>query len=98
MASFMSLAATVLSTPPETAPICEISRQPASQGTCLSRRAKTHDLGLISNQLANPQNLLLGEIFHLPVRLRFANLQGKVGENFSTPDGVRNLGVELDAC
>lgn len=94
MASFINLAATVLSTPPDTAPIYKtvlVSRSNMASGF------KTYNLGGVSNKLTNPKDLLFSEVFHLPICTSPANLNSKVTEDFSTSSCVRNFGVELDS-
>lgn len=55
-------------------------------------------MGGVSDEFADPKDLLFGEVLHLPVRTSFADLQGEVGEDVSASGGMRDLGVELDAC
>jgi hypothetical protein len=57
----------------------------------------TYNLSLVANKVADANNLLLGEVVHLPVILGTADLDGEVGKDVRATLGVRDLGVELDA-
>jgi hypothetical protein len=93
----MRRAATVLSTPPDTAPICRTAVNSLLHHRKWPRRSAYH-LGLIADKLANPNNLLLGEVAHLPVGTGLADFDCEVEENICTLVRVRDLGVQLDTC
>jgi hypothetical protein len=57
-----------------------------------------NDLGFVTDLLADTFDRVLDEVAHDPMLTSFADVDGKVLENFSSAGSVRDFGVELNTC
>lgn len=58
---------------------------------------KAYNLGGVSNKLADANDLLLGEVTHLPVCASATDSESEIAKDFGASRCVRDLGVQLDA-
>jgi len=57
-------------------------------------RDSSNDLGLVTNKLPNPRNLLLNEVAHNPVGLRSTNIDTKVAQELTSIGSLSYVSVK----